>query len=226
MIHGLTGLLVAAAACASVAIAGSSHVGDAEARSNKTPAGVSTSDWSSIRAAYEANRHAAFAVDGGFQARNHAQSWLARFDGRSFVTNPDDRGWTWGLQLERYGFEGMEMSVNDVERVASNLGRVSYQWSPGLEEWFVNDRRGLEHGFTIQSRPEGEQGPLTLTLSIRGDLRPQVSSGGHDVSFVGKENNSVLNYSGLTVYDADGRTIPARFEADGMGFDMMSGNSS
>ena len=52
------------------------------------PEGLSASDWSSIRAAYEANRHAAFAVEGGYQVWNPGQQWRTRFDGRGFVTTP------------------------------------------------------------------------------------------------------------------------------------------
>ena len=51
--------------------------------------GLPTRDWASIRAAYEANRHAAFAVEGGYQARNPGQQWLTRFDGRGFTVQPD-----------------------------------------------------------------------------------------------------------------------------------------
>ncbi|MFN0137699.1 MAG: hypothetical protein ACKVS9_16460 [Phycisphaerae bacterium] len=67
------------------------------------PEGLSASDWSSIRATYEANRHAAFAVDGGYQARNPGQHWRTRFDGRGFETTPDAGGWSWGLELVSYG---------------------------------------------------------------------------------------------------------------------------
>ena len=42
---------------------------------DRVPEGLSASDWSSIRAAYEARRHAAIAVDGGYQARNPRQRW-------------------------------------------------------------------------------------------------------------------------------------------------------
>ncbi len=38
----------------------------AAAGDDRVPEGLSASDWSSIRAAYEANRHAAFAVEGGY----------------------------------------------------------------------------------------------------------------------------------------------------------------
>ena len=50
-------------------------IGTAQAPSpsHEVPEGLSTADWSSIRQAYEANRHAAFPVEGGYRARNPSQ---------------------------------------------------------------------------------------------------------------------------------------------------------
>ena len=60
------------------------------------PEGLSKGDWAGIRAAYEAGRHAAYSVEGGYQARNPGQGWRTHFDGRGFLTQPDAGGWTWG----------------------------------------------------------------------------------------------------------------------------------
>ena len=51
------------------------------------PEGLSAPEWSSIRQQYEQHRHAAFPVDGGYQARNPGQQWQTRFDGRGFTTS-------------------------------------------------------------------------------------------------------------------------------------------
>ena len=48
------------------------EINDAAA-ADRVPEGLSTSDLSSIRAAYQAVRHAAFAVDDGYQIRNPGQ---------------------------------------------------------------------------------------------------------------------------------------------------------
>ncbi|RIK71084.1 MAG: hypothetical protein DCC66_02635 [Planctomycetota bacterium] len=198
---------------------------------DRVPDGLSASDWSSIRAVYEANRHAAFPVAGGWQARNPGQQWITRFDGRGFLTAPDSGEWSWGLELVSYG------RANDPSRAREQAGsirepafpsreheeaacigsrygppacveaaggRVSYQWDDALTEWYVNDRRGLEHGYTVHRRPEvsrveasAQHGcaaraeargsleePLTFTLAVRGDLRPRVSGDGRNVTFV------------------------------------------
>ena len=74
----------------------------------EVPDGVSAADWSGIRQAYEAGRHAARPSGGGWQAHTPGQRLRTRFDGRGFTTRPDAGGWTWGLELLRYGFAGRE----------------------------------------------------------------------------------------------------------------------
>ena len=66
------------------------------------PEGLAKSDWQSIRAAYEAGRHAFQPIEGGWQARNPGQQWTTKFDGRGFVTEPKDGAWQWGLELKSY----------------------------------------------------------------------------------------------------------------------------
>jgi hypothetical protein len=60
---------------------------------DQVPEGLAKSDWSSIRAAYEAGRHAFMPVEGGWQARNPGQQLTTRFDGRGFLAQPRNGGW-------------------------------------------------------------------------------------------------------------------------------------
>src|SRR6185295_9800120 len=130
---------------------------------DKLPKDLSATDWSSIRSAYESNRHAAVAVEDGYQARNPGQHWLTRFDGRGVSIRPDAGGWTWGLELERYGFAGEERDVCEPTQVSAHGPRVAYDWDATLQEWWINDTRGLEHGYTVHERPShADGGPLTL----------------------------------------------------------------
>src|SRR5262245_42076983 len=144
------------------------------------PEGLTAGDWTSIRAAYEAGRHAAYADEDGYRARNPGQQSVTRFDGRGFTTSPDEGGRTWGLELQSYGFSGAERPVEGPAPARAEGSRVVYPWDDTLEEWYVNEPRGLEHGYTVRERPPrdtddtGGQGPLTFTLALRGGLRPQV----------------------------------------------------
>lgn len=190
---------------------GESPAGVSSKKSN--PRGVSASDWSSIHAAYEAGRHAAVAIDGGLEARNPGQRWTTRFDGRGFVTKPDEGHWSWGLELQSYGAPGHECAISGEAAVNADGPKISYNWDSNLTEWYKNDGYGLEHGYTIHSRPANSNGVLTFTLAVCGDLRPRIQINGCDVRFVDSSNAFVLNYSGLKVTDADGTRIPAHFES-------------
>ena len=81
---------------------------------DQVPEGLAKSDWQSIRAAYEAGRHAfqpGEGHDGVWQARNPGQQWTTQFDRRGFVAEPKGGGWQWGLELKGYGFPG---AVRDI----------------------------------------------------------------------------------------------------------------
>ena len=178
---------------------------------SKTPDGLAPSDWSSIRAAYEHSRHAIVAnPDGSHQARNPGQAWLTKFDGRGFTVTPDAGGWSWGLELVGYG------EATDVKQEG---GKISYVRADSLTEWFINDSRGLEQGWTLARRPDcaGVAGSIRLQLDVRGGLRPQVSKEGDSVAFLNETGGTALTYGGLKAWDANGETVPACFEARAAG---------
>jgi uncharacterized repeat protein (TIGR02543 family) len=176
---------------------------------SKTPEGLSDSDWSGIRGAYEKNRHAVVAnPDGTHQARNPGQAWLTKFDGHGFTVTPDAGGWTWGLELMGFG-EAVE--------VRQEGEKISYAKADGLTEWFINDTRGLEQGWTLTKRPEraGASGPVRLDLRVRGGLRPQVSPEGASVAFMNESGSAALTYGGLKAWDAYGKPVEVRFVEPG-----------
>ncbi len=101
-----------------------------------------------------------------------------------------------------------------VRRSQAAKERVSYRWNAALEEWFVNDTRGLEHGFTLWERPPGSGEHFEIRLAVRGGLRPRVEDGRRAVSFLNAGGRTVVNYAGLEVWDADGRSLGAHFQAE------------
>ncbi len=165
-------------------------------RSAKEPAaGLQPVEWKQIRAEYERHRHAAFSDPAGLQARNFKQQWLTRFDGRGFSVEPDGAAWRFGL--ERAGVTG-------AASVSSKLNRVTYRWSDALDEWFLNDTRGLEHGFTLRA-PQPD-----LRLSVRGGLKARNRVEG--IEFVDASGTARVKYTGLKAWDATGRTLKARLD--------------
>src|SRR5262245_58939575 len=70
----------------------------APANPDPVPDGLARSDWQSIRAAYDAGRHAYAPTPTGWQARNPGQQWTTNFDGRGYLAEPRNGGWQWGLE--------------------------------------------------------------------------------------------------------------------------------
>ena len=183
---------------------------------NEVPQGITASDWEKIRKACEAGEHRFQPAGSHWQAYNPGQRWNTTFDRRGFVAEPESGGWQWGLELQSYGFAGQESSVDGESTARVDGQRLSYSRDSLLEEWFINDQRGLEHGFTISRRPVGDfQSDLAFNLAVRGGLRPVVSANGINISFQDDKGAAVLNYSGLKVWDADGKDLRSRFVAAG-----------
>ncbi len=112
--------------------------------------------------------------------------------------------------------DGEAASQRLAPRVAGN--RLTFAHDLVLEEWFINDGRGLEQGWTVKERPvagAGDGGVLRLELAVRGGLRPVVSAG--SVAFADAGGAAVLTYGGLKAWDAEGRALAARFAASGGG---------
>ncbi|MCB1204999.1 MAG: FG-GAP repeat protein, partial [Verrucomicrobiae bacterium] len=162
------------------------------------PEGLTATEWSSIREVHEAWKHRFEENrDGTISATNPGQSWDTVFDGRGFSVRPRTGGWQWGLDL----VTGTGSAAVGIARE----NRLSYNRGNGITEWFVNDGRGLEQGWTLE-KPTGP-----LRLKVRGGLEAAVSA--RTVSFGGQ-----LTYGGLKAWDAKGRTVRTWFEADGEGF--------
>ncbi len=266
----------------------------------QVPEGLAKSEWSSIRAAYEAGRHACQPTATGWQARNPGQQWTTKFDGRGFLAEPRDGGWQWGLELQSYGFGENQTAIGGTPAVKAEGQRLTYQWDAAVQEWWVNDARGLEHGFTVKERPatiptglhplaqgcdagatlgqtadrattlkglqplapdaatsrddatplglkvslagcprvarasqpwaecwnpfgiadetDSEKPPLhsqpstlSFLLATRGTLHPRVSADALGVLFKDDSGATVISYSGLKVWDADGKVLASHF---------------
>ncbi len=182
------------------------------AASRSTAGEIDPGDWDRIREAHDRACHAFRKVPGGWRADSPGQRWATHFDEAGFLVRPEGADWRWGLQLTRYGFEGSERIPAGRAVAEVDSGQLRFRHDESLIEWFLNDRRGLEHGFILEQRPEG-RGELLFALDARGTLRPVVSS--DLVVFEDASGAPVLTYSGLKVWDADGRILACRFEASG-----------
>ncbi len=203
-------------------------------------AGLSAVDWAGVQAAWESahgaphasTAHAATgagadgseadgsgaafavnAVDEGHRAHNPRQRWSTLFDGRGFLIEPEGGPWTWGLALRRYGFNTQQRDVDAPVTISTAGATLTHGWDDDLAEWYVNDARGLEHGYTILRRPftgpTEPTGTLTFTLGVNGSLVAEATGNSRGVRFLDATGRHVLTYAGLKVFDAEGRDLPA-----------------
>jgi hypothetical protein len=118
---------------------------------------------------------------------------------------------TWGMSLTSYGYgEAFQPVVSSGPTAHNN--RIEYSRGD-LTEWYVNGPFGLEQGFTLAVPPTGRSGgPLTLALSMSGDLNAAVDKGGKGLSLSVSDGTALLRYTGLMAYDANGRELAAWLE--------------
>jgi len=153
-----------------------------------------------------------------WHAPNRAQGLRTYFTGVGLRVIPRVEGsasWEFGLELTGYGRAGSIRPVST--SVASTQGnRITYDRG-AVVEWYLNDTRGLEQGFTLAGPPEepGEasgEGALVLELTLSGDLSAFVSTDARAIDLTTSAGARALRYAELNVVDATGRALPARME--------------
>ncbi len=147
-----------------------------------------------------------------FRAENRRQRLRARFDCEGFRVErrSGERVHAWRLTLRAVGRGDRLTPVPPVAPAASG-NRVQYEHRL-LTEWYLNDPRGIEQGFTIGERPAGSPAePVRLELAMRGDLAPMAGESGEAIALGARDGGpAVLRYGSLVAFDATGRRLPAR----------------
>ena len=140
----------------------------------------------------------------GFGLQNPENRLKAEFhDGAMTAEHPEGR---MGLRLEGYGY-GEQLTTPAPASVHAAGTRIEYQRG-ALTEWYINDVRGLEQGFTLRERPAGSDGgPLEIELSVSGNLQPALVG---DHIELRRDGRAVLQYTGLRAWDSAGQSLNAR----------------
>ncbi len=155
-------------------------------------------------------------ADGAWTAPNRAHGFRTRIEGgaielASRLAGPEEArgGWRLRLVLESFGRPGSERAVPDAP-AAVIQGRIE-RTRDAITDWYINDERGLEQGFTISAPPPGPDSDSILVLSLRieGGLRARLASDGRSVLFATGKGIDVVRYSGLRVTDARGTELGA-----------------
>ncbi len=147
---------------------------------------------------------------GVFETRNAVQGIRAEFDGADTRVYPlEGDPWEWGLTLVDYGHPETLSPIPAGELVAE--GNRLENRRGDFVEWYVNDHRGLEQGFTLMSEPPGDPSePLVLRLSASGTLTTVADRDPSSLRLVNDAGETILRYGGLVAWDASGRHLSAR----------------
>ena len=163
--------------------------------------------YDNLRSAFVQAQHKVEPKGSGFRLQNPENQLQAEFhDGAVTAKHP---GGEFGLRLEGYGYGARLASPATASAHASGT-RVEYQRG-ALTEWYVNDVRGLEQGFTLRERPAHQNGgPLEIELSVSGNLRPALVG---DHVELRRNGRAVLQYTGLKAWDVKGRALSGQMAA-------------
>lgn len=123
----------------------------------------------------------------------------------SSVPDRDRLPWTWRLHL---GAPTGPVAVS---------GRRVDLLHADVSEWYLNGRKGLQHGLDLEVGPAS--GAMRLEFALGGTLTAKVRDDGRSVAFVDAAGTPVLVYGGLRAVDADGRDVDVRWDRPTIGRD-------
>ena len=164
-------------------------------------------------------------IKAAYQAPNRAHNMRTYFtqEGIRIIPRTSTKSnWIWGLSLKDFGYEDDIQPVKQSDLSVSG-NRIEYKRG-NLTEWYVNDARGIEQGFTIQGPPESGRQPgskVVLKFDIYGDLNGTLNSLANTIEFTTAGGEGAVRYSELHAFDATGRKLPAKFALAGKTVDIF-----
>ncbi len=154
-------------------------------------------------------------ADGECSAPNRTQDLRSRIGPGGLEVFPrgsqvSGAGAPWRLILRTLAF-GSEDDVRPLgePQIARVENRIDLHYT-ALSEWYVNDERGIEQGWTIPAPPPDHAGSALRIEIETGGLRAEIAGDGRSAVFVDDASTTRLHYHGLRAWDASGRDLPAR----------------
>jgi hypothetical protein len=179
--------------------------------------GASTGWWAAVQAQVQQE---AFALSAG-KAEGGALSYVGHNPIHAFdlafsadgvrLVPAGEAAWSLGMRLASYGREGQVQPVVGPPAMTANGKQLEYRHA-GLIEWYINDERGLEQGFVLESPPPGgEVGKaLVIDMALETGLVPVLSKDAQSIDFLRAAGSAAaLRYTDLAVVDAAGRELTA-----------------
>ena len=194
------------------------------AAANSTPAlpdGIDADDWAQIQQQIQAQRFHAQASDvsGGWQAANPAHGFHIDYQpgGQTVLTLAGEAAAEHriALQLQGYGYGDALIPLTQAPVLSANGNTVTYQWKPGLREWWINNEQGLAQWFELAERPTMDSNAQPLVVSMTLDTGLNASVADNALTLSASDNGTTITYDRLKVWDATGRVLPAEMALDG-----------
>ncbi|UCF08509.1 MAG: cadherin-like domain-containing protein, partial [Thermoplasmata archaeon] len=131
-------------------------------------------------------------------------------DGTALVKSSQGVDWWWHLAPYGYGYEGSVVPLNPDPDAVVEKNRIEYVYEDDFIAWYINDEKGLEHGFYIASPPQPENsGDMVIEMSLDTSLVPEAINRGRSIVYLGNSGEVVLRYGKLLVTDATGGVVPS-----------------
>jgi hypothetical protein len=150
---------------------------------------------------------------GGLFAHNPSQRYVARFGSQDlelqFPKAEDEKPDSLRMTVTSFGRQKSLLAPPSASPKPRSEHAVTVR-TGALEEWYENDPQALRQWFKVHERPAGE-GELRVEMKLAEGWT--ATGGGQSATLSGP--GPELNYSELKVWDADGKELPARIEADG-----------
>ena len=160
------------------------------------------------------NADPAWSQLGGYRSHTWASAGLAvnfAASGGLSVSNRSNQSASWSLAPTGLG----RGQIEPLEGGADASGSATRTYDNGqLSMWYSATATGLEQGFTLNSRPAGTSGAVTIAMASAGGLTPELTSP-TSLSLSGHSGQAELSYSGLKVTDASDKVLPAHLETSG-----------
>ena len=115
--------------------------------------------------------------------------------------------WYWRYRFSAIS-RGSERTKLAAPAIRDESDTVYLQHSPSVSEWYKNSRAGIEQGFELKERPHAKsKGELVLVGEVKTDLA--VLNPTREKIGFSKSGAEVVQYAGLKVVDATGKTLPS-----------------
>lgn len=184
--------------------------------SDPSPA-LAPSDWlQGVSRDIERSEYQFSAVEPGvYSAPNRSQGLRSRIDPSGLKIVPRDTsgggdGAPWKLELRTRAFGRQDQLARVGEPIPSVHENRIELCHEGFTEWYVNDGRGIEQGWTVSVPPPGPGDmPIRIEIEVRG-LDARIASDVHSVSFVDAAGKTRLRYGALRAWGANGRDLASR----------------